>query len=375
MKTLSVRVCLLSVTVCLAAALLVTAQEKGKVIEEIVARVNNEIITRSDWEKARSSASEEARDECPQCTPEQLQNIVAERQKNALRDLIDQSLLVQRAKDMDINVEADVVRKLDDIRRQNKMPDMDTLEKAVTSSGIGWEDFKSSIRNNLLGQKVISEEVGHGLQVGHEEVQKYYEEHKKDFVRPEEVVLREIFVSTEGKEEAVIPELEKKAKSLRERVVNGEDFGELAQHFSDGSTAKDKGFLGAFKRGELSKEIEDAVFSLKKDGMTDVIRTKQGFLLLQVLEHYNEGEQPLDKVENEISDRLFGQKMEPAYRKYLQTLREESYVVVKPGYVDTGGGGNTDIQEVSGAAETAAAKSKAGHKRFLVFGKRKPSGT
>jgi len=375
MKTLSVRIPLLAMTVGLAAAPLTVAQEQGKVVEEIVARVNNEIITRSELEKARTSAVQDAREDCPQCTPEQLQNLIAERQKNALRDLIDQSLLVQRAKDMDINVESEVVKKLDDIRQQNKMPDMDTLEKAVASQGIAWEDFKNNIRNNLLGQKVISEEVGHGIQVGHDEMLKYYQEHQKDFVRPEEVVLREIFVSTEKKNESEIPDLEKKANSLRQRVLNGEDFGDLAQHFSDGSTAKDKGFLGTFKRGELSKEIEDAVFSLKKNDMTGVIRTKQGFLVLQLLEHYDEGEQPLDKVENEIGDKLFSQKMEPAYRKYLETLREESYVVIKPGYVDTGGGGNSDIQEVSSDAETAAAKSKQGHKRFLVFGKRKPSGT
>jgi len=360
--------------VCLLAAPLAVAQEKGKVVEEIVARVNNEMITRSDLERAKVATVEDARQECPQCTPEQLRNIVAERQKNALRDLIDQSLLVQRAKDLGISVETDVVKKLDEIRIQNKLPDMEAMEKAAAAQGLSWEDFKNSLRNELLKQKVASEEIGRSIVIGHEEVERYYNEHKKDFVRPEQVVLREIFVSTEGKKESEIPELEKKAKGLRERVINGEDFGQLAARFSDGSTAKKEGFLGTFKRGELSKEIEDIVFKLKRNDMTDAIRTKQGFLVLQVLEHYDEGEQALPKVENEIMNKLYGERFEPAFRKYMGTLREQSYVVIKPGYQDTGGGGSTQIQEVSSTPEANKAKKGQGHKRFLVFGKRKEAG-
>lgn len=362
----------LGVVVCLLFAPLAWAQGKGQVVEEIIARVNNEVITRTELARAQVSVTGDVRQDCPNCTPEQLQNIVADRQKNTLRDLIDQSLLVQRAKDMAISADTDVVKKLDEIRLQNKLPDMEALEKAVTDQGLTWEEFKGRIRNSLLTQKVVSQEVGRSINIGHDEVEKYYNEHKNDFVRPEQVVLREIFVSTEGKKEPEIPDLEKKAKGLRERVVNGEDFAQLASHFSEGSTAKNGGYLGTFKRGELSKEIEDVVFSLKRSSMTDVIRTKQGFLLLLVVEHYDEGQQALDKVEPEIMDKLYGQRMEPAYRKYLATLRDESYVIITPGYVDTGGAGSTQIQEVSTTPEDS--KAKKAHKKFLLFGKKKAAG-
>jgi peptidyl-prolyl cis-trans isomerase SurA len=358
---------------CVLLASTAWGQEKGKVVEEIVARVNNEIITRSELERARAGLGDEAKQDCPRCTPEQLQNMVEEREKNILRDLIDQSLLVQRAKDMGISVETELVKRLDEIRQANKFADMDAFERAVASQGLSWEDFKNQIRNNLLTQRVIGQEVSRSIVVGHDEVEKYYNEHKKEFVRPEQVALREMFVSTEGKKEAEIPELEKKAKGLLDRVKNGEDFGELAKRFSDGSTAKNGGFLGLFKRGELSKELEDIVFKMKKNDLTDVIQTKQGFLVLQVLEHYDEGEQTLAKVENEIMDRLYQERMQPAYREYLKTLRQESYVVVKPGYTDTGGVGSVPIQEVQATPEESKAK-KTGRKKYLLFGKRKESG-
>jgi peptidyl-prolyl cis-trans isomerase SurA len=344
-----------------------------KTVEEIIARVNNEIITRSELDKARAAAEEDAKQECQgKCTPEQLRNDIEDRQKNTLRDLIDQSLLVQRGKDMGVNVEPEVIKKLDQLRQQNKIDSMEDLEKAVTAQGSNWEDFKNNIRNGILTQRVISNEVGSHINIGKEEVAKYYNDHKTEFVRPEQVALREIEVSTEGKKDEELPELKKKAETALKRVKDGEDFAEIAKRFSDSSTAKQGGFLGVYKRGELSKQLEDMVFKMKKNELTDVMDTKQGYLVLQVLERYEAGEQPLNKVENEIMDHLYSERMEPAMRGYLKTLREQSYVVIKPGYQEIAGGGNSEIQEVSATPE--ANKNKKGHKKYLLFGKKSSSG-
>ncbi len=345
----------------------------AKTVEEIIARVNNEIITRSELDKARLAAEEDAKQECQgKCTPEQLRADIEDRQKNTLRDLIDQSLLVQRGKDMGVNVEPDVIKKLDQIRQQNKIDSMEDLEKAVSAQGQNWEDFKNNIRSQILTQRVISSEVGSHITIGKDEVEKYYNEHKNEFVRPEQVALREIEVSTEGKKDTELPDLKKKAETALKRVKDGEDFGEIAKRFSDSSTAKQGGFLGVYKRGELSKELEEIVFKMKKNDLTDVMDTKQGYLVLQVLERYEEGEQPLNKVENEIMDHLYSQRMEPAMRQYLKTLREQSYVVIKPGYQEIAGGGNSEIQEVSATPE--ASKNKKAHKKYLLFGKKPASG-
>jgi peptidyl-prolyl cis-trans isomerase SurA len=341
----------------------------AKTVEEIVARVNNEIITRSELDKARAAAAEDAKQECQgKCAPEQLQADIEDRQKNTLRDLIDQSLLVQRGKDMGLNVEPEVIKRLDQLRQQNKIDSMEDLEKAVTAQGSNWEDFKNNIRNGILTQRVIGSEVGSHITIGKSEIEKYYNEHKKEFVRPEQVALREIEVNTEGKKDTELPDLKKKVETALKRVKDGEDFGEIAKRFSDSSTAKQGGFLGVYKRGELSKELEDIVFKMKKNELTDVMDTKQGYLVLQVLERYEAGEQPLTKVENEIMDHLYSQRMEPAMRQYLKTLREQSYVVIKPGYQEIAGGGNSEIQEVSATPE--ASKNKKARKKFGLFGKK-----
>jgi len=116
------------------------------------------------------------------------------------------------------------------------------------------------------------------------------------------------------------------------------------------------------------------VFKMRKNDITDVMDTKQGFLILQVLEHYDEGEQTLAKVEPEITDKLYTARMEPAMREYVKTLREQSYVVIKPGFQDiAGGGGNSEIQEVSATPE-ASKKAKKAHKKYGLFGKKPDNG-
>src|SRR5260370_14426913 len=286
--------------------------DSGKTVEEIIDRVNNEIITRSEYDKARQTAEEDAKSECQnRCTAEQLQIAVEDRRKHTLRDLVDQSLLVQRAKDMGVSVEPELIKRLDAIRTDNKLASMEELEKAVSGQGINWEDFKNNIRNTLLTQRVISSEVGSHITISEEEISKYFEAHKADFVRPEQVALREIVVATEGKKPEELPGLKKKAETALKRLQDGEDFGEIAKRLSDGSTKSQGGFLGIYKRGELSKALEDKVFKMKRNELTEVMETKQGFLVLQVLEHYDESEQALAKVKNETRDKLYSARLVP----------------------------------------------------------------
>jgi peptidyl-prolyl cis-trans isomerase SurA len=340
-----------------------TAGENGRVVEEIIARVNNEIITKTDYDKALATAVDDAKQECENhCTPQQLDASIEDRRKNALRDLIDQSLLVQRGKDMSISVETEVIKQLDQIRIGNKLPDLDALEKAVTSQGLNWEDFKNNIRNHILTQKVIGQEVGSHITIAESDAKKFYEEHKGEFIGPEGVALREIVVSTEGKKESELPDLKKKAETALKRVDDGEDFSEIAKRMSDGSTKDQGGYLGTYKRGELAKPIEDKVFAMKRNQLTEVMETKQGYLILQVLEHYDEGQQAFEKVKDKIMNQLYEEHMQPALRTYLKTLREQSYVVIKPAYVDVAGGGNSEIQEVSATPEQSKDKKEKGEK-------------
>jgi peptidyl-prolyl cis-trans isomerase SurA len=335
------------------------AQAKATVVEEIIARVNNDVITQSDYQHADMQLKEEISHDCQSCPPDKLAAEYKDQQKDLLRGLIDQSLMVQRAKDMGISVESDLIKRLDDVRKQNNLNSIEDLEKAVEGSGLPWEDYKTQIRNGMLTQEVIRREVGSHINIPTEEVKTYYGAHSQEFTRPEQVVLTEIFLSTEGKSPEEMESVQKKTEDLRNRVVKGDDFNEIAKRYSEGSTAKDGGDLGTFQRGQLSPQLEGVVFKMEKGQITDVIQTKTGFEVLKVENHYQAGLQPLEKVENEVMNRLYMEKMQPTLRTYLGELREESYVNVKPGYTDSAAvPGASVIQEVQPTPDVAT-KNKA----------------
>ncbi|MGH9715887.1 MAG: peptidylprolyl isomerase [Candidatus Acidiferrales bacterium] len=338
------------------------AQDQGKIIEEIVARVNDRIVTLSDYNKALAALPHDVKQDCQSCSQDQIQSELADKKKNLLRDMIDQQLLIERAKDMGINVDTDLVKRLDDVRKQDSFATMDAFQKAVEQSGLSWEDYKSQMRNQLLTQKVIQQEVGSKVDIGNAAVRKYYDAHKSDFVRPEEVDLSELFLKTDGKTPDQIAAIKKKADALHTRIENGEDFGALAKEYSQGPAKDDGGELGEYQRGQLAKPLEDAVFKLDKGGITNVIQTQTGFIILKVNQHYDAGLQPLDKVENDITNRLYAQKMEPALRDYLEQLREESYIRVRAGYKDTAAvASGSVIEEVPATPDTPETKKSKRH--------------
>ncbi|HEV2288447.1 MAG TPA: peptidylprolyl isomerase [Candidatus Acidoferrales bacterium] len=331
----------------------------GTIVDEIIARVNNDIITFSDYQKALDALPGEVQQGCQGCAPDKISAMLATEKKDLLRDLIDQSLLVQRAKDLNISVDTDVIKRLDDIRQQNGLDSMDALQKAVEGQGYSWEDYKDSMKNELLRQRVISEQVGSNIKIGHDEVLKYYDAHKNEFVRPEEVDLSVIFLSTENKNPTETLEIKQKAENLLKRLKEGEDFGALAKRFSEGSTAAQGGEIGEFPKDELSPALAKLVFSLHKGDVTDVLPASNGMQIYRVNEHYDAGLQPLAKVEPDVENALYQQRIQPALRKYLDQLRKDSYVVVKAGYVDAGAvEGGSVISEAAYTAEQAKTKKK-----------------
>jgi len=337
----------------------------NSVIEEIIVRVNNDIITRSELLHSK----EEVRQELKQQFPDKADAMFAQRERDVLRVLIDQQLLLQTAKDKGLNADTELIKRLDDMRKQMNLTSMDELEKAAKEQGVSFEDFKQNLKNQLLTQLVIRNEVQPKVQVTKEEEKKYYEAHQKDFEHPERVRLSEILVSTEKVEpgdQAGIAAAAQKAQQLREQVHSGAAFDAVAKSNSDGPTAAQGGDLGYFQRGTLAKELEDKAFALKAGQTTDVVRTKQGFLILQVTEHDQAGVPPFKDVEPQIADQLYYQKLQPALRDYLSKLRENAFIDIRPGYMDTGASPN-QTKPVFTTASAQGPKSKKKHKKLGVF--------
>lgn len=368
----------------------------GQVIEEIIARVNSQIITRSEFARSK----DQLKDDVKQQDAANADKLYADREKDVLRDLIDQQLLLEKGKDLGITGDTDLIKRLDQMRKDMKLETMEELEKAATSQGISYEDFKQNMRNQIITQKVIGEEVGSHLSISKDDEQKFYDEHKNELEQPESIKLSEILIAPhkvaapkaaadkaaqanaadasataadtptkqdpaddaankQAEEAAALTAAEAKANDLLKQIRAGASFEDVAKKNSDGPSAAQGGDLGVFKRGALAKELEDKTFAMKAGDVTDVIRTKQGYVILKVTSHQVAGIPPLKDVEPRIQDALYYQQLQPALRAFLTKLREEAYIDIKPGYVDSGASPNqTKPIETTTAKATDVKKLK-----------------
>ena len=360
------------------ALLLPSLSPADTVVEEIIARVNNEIVTRTEYVRSRDQLKQEVQ----QQDPANADRAFAEKQRDVLRDLIDQQLLLQKGKDLGITGDTELIKRLDEMRKQMNLGTMEELEKAAEAQGASYEDFKQNLRNQIVTQRVIGQEVGSHLAMNKDDVKKFYDQHKAEMERPEQVRLSEILIAPKtpakpaasadakpeppSETEAALAAAQAKAQDVLDQIHKGGKFADLAKKYSDGPSAKDGGDLSYFKRGTLSKELEDKVFALKAGEVTDVIRTKQGYVILQASEHQMAGIPPMKEVEPRIQDALYMQKLQPALRAFLTTLREEAFIDIKSGYLDSGAS-TKQTKPVETTAKETNAKTLKKKKKLGVF--------
>jgi peptidyl-prolyl cis-trans isomerase SurA len=316
------------------------APASGHVVEDIVARVNDQIITQSDYDRALAQLESEAKEKS---VPE---SELDAKKADLLRDQIDQQLLISKGKELGITGETELIKQLDDIRKQNHLDTMEDLEKAAQQQGVSYEDFKASIRNRIVTQQVIRDEVGRRVSITPAETQAFFKAHQSEFEQPESVDLDEILIPTPVKagsdttDPAQVTAAQGQADDLEAKLKAGAKFDDLAKTAPANPNDPKLVPLGEFHRGMLPKVIEDKAFALSDGGVTAPILTKQGYILLKAKQHNLGGAAGYKQVEPQVEEALFMEKMQPALREYLTKLREEAFVELKPGAVDTGASAN-----------------------------------
>jgi peptidyl-prolyl cis-trans isomerase SurA len=332
----------------------------GVVVEGIVARVNDQIITNSDYDRAMKELDDEARQHG--ATMQQ----ISEGHKDLLRGLIDQQLWLSKGKELGINGETELIQRLNEYRKQYNLDTIEDLEKAAKEQGVSYEDFKANIRNQIITQQVMRDQVGRKIQFTPGEVQRYFDEHKKDYAQPESERLSEILITTSpSDDDAKQAAAKAKAADIEAKLHQGGDFAQLAKSFSDGSTAGEGGDLGQFKRGTLAPVLETQTFALKSGEYTDPILTKQGLVIFKVTQHVAGGVPEFKDVEQDVEQNFYETRMMPAIRQYLTQMREEAAIDIKPGYTDTGASTKeTKLTYSAYTAPVAKKKKKVERTRF-----------
>ena len=302
-------------------------------IDEIIARVNSDIILRSEYEDTLNVVEAEL---VQQYQAPQLAGAMADARVNALRDLIDKKLLAQKAAEFGINADLEVITTMERMRQEYNFGSLEALESAIAEQGQNIDDFRESIASQYLTQQILQSEVYPKIIITTEDIRTYYEANMERFDRPEGVRLLEIVILTEGKTPEETEAAEKTIQEALDRVRAGEDFSEVASEVSEASTAGSGGDLGFFEKGTLQKDYEEAAGRLERRQISDIIRQPDALVILKLEDKHTGGILPFELAQEDIQDLIWRSRLSPQIRSYLDRLRLEGFIEVREGYEDTG---------------------------------------
>jgi peptidyl-prolyl cis-trans isomerase SurA len=312
---------------------------QSKTVDEIIAWVNNDIILKSEYELRKSAIRNDLAEAPPRgrgLQGAQLEQALSDQQKILMRDLIDETLLLQQAKEMGLNADLEVVKTMEQLRQERKLPSLDDLEKAIVAQGFSVDEFKQNIKTRYLTSQVLQREVYGRVIVTTDEMKKYYDANVNKFDRPAGIRVREISVYTENRGPAEIESQKKKIEEALAAAKKGENFPEVASKYSESQTAQEGGDLGFFVKGELAQPLEEVASKLNKGQVSDVITLKGAFMILKVEDRHEGGILPYELAQKEIQDTLWQQGIQPKIREYLTKLRSDGFIKLADGYSDLG---------------------------------------
>ena len=302
------------------------------VVDKIIAVVNSDIILQSELEE-QSITMESLLTETYEGA--ELLDAVEEGRANLLRDMIDRSLLIQKAEEYGIDGSLEVVRTMEQLREDYDFETLEDLEEAIISQGDSLEEYREMIRTQYLTEVLVSQEVYRNIIVTNEEAREYYEANLESFDSPPGVQIQEIVILRSPDPEAD-EAARAKADEALDRVRDGEDFGLVAFEMSEVESSQSGGALGFFETGQLGEVYANAVTELDRNGVGEIIELPDAFLILKLVDRHDGGIRAFELSFQEIQQFLASLQYDDARREYVNELRRESFIDIKAGYVDTG---------------------------------------
>ena len=286
------------------------AAHASVVVDRVVAVVNDDIITLSELQREEGLRKNEARQD----------------KKLVLEDMIDRKLQMAAARRAGMDVtDKELADALADIMKRNSLTTAQ-FEVALAGEGLTLEQYKSELREQITLSRLFNKYVRTGIVIDEAEARAFYERNAKAYSLPEEIRVRQIFLTLPDKASpAQIAEVKEKAQAVYGRANKGEDFIRLVREVSQGATASQDGDLGFMRRGDALPEIEEATRSLKRGEIAPPFLCAGGYNIIR-LEEVKTPMRPFEKVKDEIMKTLYDQKMENTYRSWLQSLRGDSQI-------------------------------------------------
>lgn len=317
-------------------AALLSASIRAEVIEQVLVKVNGDIVTKTELEQRLTTAVRQGlngRDPAS-LTPEERNKLVANATPEVLVGTVDELLLLQRGRELGLKLGDEQFRQVvNNIRKEQGLQDEEKFQAALKQENMTMDDLRKQLERQMLIEQVQRQEIGSKLTITEAESHLYYDRHPQEFTDPSSITLREIFVqvASDPKQPNALSveqddEAHKKIEGLRARVLKGEDFAAVATEASDSSSKANGGLIGPFDRSDLSPQLQQIIDKLKVGEVTDAIRTPKGYQLFKLEALKPQTLQPFEKVRDLIADKVAAERTRTEMRKFLTRLRAQAII-------------------------------------------------
>ena len=311
------------------AILALTVAMRAEIIEQIIVKVNGEILTKTDFEQRQVAAIRQRNVSVN--SEEDLKKAIGDITPQLIFDTVDELLILQRGHELGYKLDdtqyANIVQQ---IRKDNKLEDDEKFRAALKQEGMTETDLRRSLEKQMIISRVQGQEVMQKVGITEEEARKYHAEHQAEFTQPGTVTLREIFVpvtaAAQGESDAADRDARSKIDALRARVVGGEAFDKVAEAESGAPSKANGGLIGPLNQAELAPALQQLLAKMKPGDVTEPLRTPKGYQLLKLEAVTEPKVLTAEEAHDKIADRLYDQKRVAETKKYLAKLRSQAII-------------------------------------------------
>ena len=306
----------LSLLLVLPSVLCVATPAASEVIERVVAKVNGDIVTLSDFEARQISALQDAR-----IGQDRIEAYLRDNNARILQDAIDELLIIQRADELGLKLRPEYVKEfIEGIKKENNLASDEVLSEQLRREGTTLEDLKRSVGRQILKRQVLQRELESKVTVTESETRADYEARLEEYSRPATVHLLEILVSSESGDALA------QTAEILNRTRAGEDFADLARSLSTAPSRSAGGDLGNVSLKELSASIQKAIAPLKPGDVSEPVPSGDGYRVFKLVGRSEASVVPFEDVKADIQRRLMMQRGNEAYEKYVEGLRKTAII-------------------------------------------------
>jgi len=320
-----------------AAVLAANGSMRADVIEQVLVKVNGDIITKTELESRQVAALRQRLNQ--NVDPEMLKNddqlkkALGEITPRVLVNAIDELLLLQHGKEMGLHLGDEQFRQVvNNIRKEQGLQDDTKFAQALAQENMTMDDLRKQLERQMLIEQVQRQEVGSKLTITEEEARQYYAAHPEEFTEPTTITLREILIEVPAAQGgtsvsvAADDAAQKKVADIRARALRAEDFAKLAQEVSASTTKANGGLIGPFSREDMSPNLQAMIDKMKPGEITQPIRTPRGYQIFKLESMKPAALQPFDSVRDLIADKVAGARTQSEMRKFLARLRTRAII-------------------------------------------------